>query len=131
MEDYLDYHKRINDFSIEFRKIVESNKKHKIKNLIYSDAYSKLTIEEKEGQIFISSFIEQNEEVLKYLIFDYGIKENYFLEWYKNKNEHTVNILGVSEFQEIVKQMFKTRRLNEELGKELCISSNSSKKPKV
>lgn len=131
MEDYLEYHKRINDFSIEFRKIVESNKKHKIKNLISSDAYSNLTIEEKEGQIFISSFIEKNEEVLKYLIFDYGIKENYFSEWYQNKNEHTVNILGVSEFQEIVKQMFKTRRLNEELNKELGISSDTSKKPKV
>jgi hypothetical protein len=132
MEDYLDYQKRIAKFNIEFCKIIEDNKISEIKDLIFSDTYSNITIEEREGQIFISAFIQHHEEVLKYLIFDYGIKEDYFLEWDKNKNDITVDILGVETFQEVVRQMFKTRTLNKELNTELDNrAKNTSKKPKV
>jgi hypothetical protein len=127
-EDFQSYRNRSSKFCLEIGNAIKNNDMIKIKNMIVSDTYTNLSFEEKENQTFISAYTLLNTEVLAYLIFEYEIKEHYFIESYKNISYSAMQILGIDEFQNEVKEMFEKRKLKSELIKELDILNTTSEK---
>lgn len=125
------YINRSKIFSLEIGQAINANDANKIKDLIISDSYPELTFEEKEWQAFVSTYIVQNKELLKYFIFDYQIKEKYFLENLKNMNEAATNMLGVSNLKDEVIKMFEIRNLKNDLSKALDDTNQINKGLKV
>jgi hypothetical protein len=90
-----------------------------IKQILISDSFPSLTKEEQEKYVFksanlIFSLRNQGLEILKYLVFDYGIKEEYCVPAIEQY------------FTAEVKEMFKIRKLNAELNSDLEVNNNKS-----
>lgn len=98
-----------------------SNNIKEIERILAFDGYPVLTQAEKEVHVLKTIIVSlkysgMGYDVLKYLILDYGIEE-----------PNSFNQFTTKEADEL----FAKRKLNNELSKELGISSNTSKKPKV
>jgi hypothetical protein len=98
-------------------KACESNNAKEIKDMLSSDCYPSLTQKEKETNIFVIANdlfenTKEGQDILKYLIFDYGINEDHLFHEHDAKE---------------VKAMFEARSLNNELDN----SNKPSKKPKI
>jgi hypothetical protein len=127
MENHDDYAERSKGFSSEIGQAIGANDIKEIECLMTSNAYPRMTKEEKEHQTLVSAYIAHNKKVIKFLIFDYGIKEEYFIETCQNMNEVTIDILNVAKLSEEVKHMFAIRNLNNELSNTL--SNGKQRKP--
>lgn len=97
------------------------NNIEEIQHILFSDCYPGLTQSEKETNIFIiaNDLLETKElgqDVLKYLIFDYKIKENLPFKSFHTKE---------------VNAMFESRNLNNELINELEDLNGTNKKLKI
>jgi hypothetical protein len=114
-----DYTKQIGRFCSEIVQAIDDNNINKLIDIINSDKYDKLTLNEKESHAFISVYISYNKEMLQHLIFEYNIKENNSIEHIKDTSAGIVQILDVNGLKEEITHMFTTRRLNDELASEL------------
>jgi hypothetical protein len=113
-------------FQTELINIIGNNNLNGLKQLISSPTFSILTKEQIDSSAFQVAYFtcEQmrvhESEIIKYLIFDYGIKE-----------ENSIDLIKVN-VNPFIKQMFQSRNLNTELSVELENTSNRpSKKLKV
>jgi hypothetical protein len=113
-------------FQTELINIIGNNNLNGLKQLISSPTFSILTKEQIDSSAFQVAYFtcEQmrvhESEIIKYLIFDYGIKE-----------ENSIDLIKVN-VNPFIKQMFQSRNLNAELSLELENTSNRpSKKLKV
>jgi hypothetical protein len=127
-ENVQSYRNRSSKFCLDIGNAINLNDMNAIKNIIASKSYTDLTLEEKESQAFISAYTLLNTEVLTYLIFDYQIKEKYFIQTCTNIGYSAKQILGVDEFENEVKQMFEKRNLKLELTKDLDNGNTTSEK---
>jgi hypothetical protein len=98
-----------------------SNDIKDIQQILLTDCYPNLTQEEKETNVFVSTIVsleytQLGHEILRYLILDYGIKEDHSVKGYNTEE---------------AKELFTKRELNKELNSELGDKNKSSKKPKV
>jgi hypothetical protein len=113
-----------NGFEMAVVRAVRKNDHKRIEKLILSNHYSDITKEEKEKQIFnlcvgLSLIDTIDDSLFKYLIFDYNIREEiYFCLDSKFRNP-------------LIDDMFNTRRLSQDLNKELKINNNTNKNIKV
>lgn len=95
-----------------------------VQRILTTNCYETLDQNEKEKQVFYSIYdnalsgVYDLEPFLKYIIFDYKISE-----------ENSIN--DIPDLANKVKDMFVTRRLNEELSAELVNNNQPNKKPKV
>lgn len=90
-----------------------------IKKTLTNKCYENLTQDEKEEAVFLAIYHEcifesKDDKFLKYIIFDYKIKE-----------EISVEKILKDDLDQKVKVMFDTRRLNEELNHELDSYQNT------
>jgi hypothetical protein len=113
-------------FQTELINIIGNNNLNGLKQLISSPTFSILTKEQIDSSAFQVAYFtcEQmrvhESEIIKYLIFDYCIKE-----------ENSIDLIKVN-VNPLIKKMFQSRNLNAELSVELENTSNRpSKKLKV
>jgi hypothetical protein len=90
---------------------IEHNSVATLEYLMSSSLFSVLSEDEKQSLAFQATYLSLDKnptnDILKYLVFDYRIKE-----------EMSINLI-IDEVHPIVKDMFDTRRLNDELVSEL------------
>jgi hypothetical protein len=90
---------------------IEHNSVATLEYLMSSSLFSVLSEDEKQSLAFQATYLSLDKnptnDILKYLVFDYSIKE-----------EMSINLI-IDEVHPIVKDMFDTRRLNDELVSEL------------
>lgn len=117
------------EFRKEVRDAILGNDLNTIKNILFSDKYPHYNQAYKETQIFqvatmlyLSSSIttidiKKGEEVLKYLIFEYNIKE-----------ETSIDKTGLPDE---IKEMFSIRKFHKDLNQELDVKNKLSNKVKI
>ncbi len=107
----------------EVNKHIKNNNLDGIKGILKSSAFSILPKAEVEHSVFRSIYYEydkySNQDILKYLIFDYKIPE-----------EVSIDLLQ-GDIDPIVKSMFQTRKLKEELTQDLPTTETNKKMPKI
>lgn len=107
-------------FQNELINIIGNNDLDGLKQLMSSPSFSILTKEQIESSAFQVSYFTcdhkhiHDNDIIKYLIFDYNIKE-----------ENSIDLIKVN-INPLVKKMFESRRIQSELSVEL---NNTSDKP--
>jgi hypothetical protein len=86
----------------------------------------KANIHVKNDYIFRELMIAQNEEILKYLIFERGIPRTEYIDEYLNRDNYNLNDYCLK-----IKGWFELRVLNKELNTDLPNVSQSNKKIKL
>lgn len=128
MDDYDDY---MMEVSYQEHPIYEAineaayaNDLEEAKRILCLKQFPGITKEERESCLFSEAYIafknyRKGEDILKYLIFEYKITEDNSINKFEFNSEPTI------------KQMFETRKLQEELTSELNLNNTVSTKFKI
>jgi hypothetical protein len=124
--DIIEQHRKFHqseDIDLTITQAIRSKNLESIKNVLLINTYSFLNQDEKEEVVFKAIYYDYarnitDDSFLKYLIFEYNIKENN-------------SIKNISNLNNNVKNMFESRKLNEDLNQELNNDNKTGKKLKV